>query len=354
MSQYMRAAPQPKGPTTLVKIKLDATSVAALLERHRRYLRNQSGGARAILRQCDLSGLDLSGGDWTNSEFLVCKFDGANLQRAVFRHANLFGARFNNSDLSGADFEKADLRGAKFELANLTGAHLGGADLREGMVIDAGVTLDSDTGSRFTNAILKGAKLPNARCRSVDFSGAILEGTDFSDADLRNACFHGAELIDPILRGAQLAEADLRSAVLKGDVGQKLQNSGAALPQSRLKLEAIADRLTQHERWVASLGKEGRRLNLSGCNLEGVDLSGKLLAAARLDHTILLGANLQSANLAAAVLTGANLQGANLVSAELRGADLRWANLRDAVLLNARQGEMPGLAALKTLIEADE
>lgn len=338
----------------LVKIRFDANAIEALQERHRRYLRNQSGGARAILRQCDLSGLDLSGGDWTNSEFLVCKFDGANMQRTIFRHANLFGARFNNSDLTSADFEKADLRGAKFELANLTGAHLGGADLREGMVIDSGVTLDGDTGSRFTNAILKGARLPNARCKAVDFSGAILDSTDFSDADLRNACFHGAELIDPILRGAQLAEADLRSAVLKGDVGQRLENSGAALPQARLKLEAILDRLRQHEIWVASQAKEGRRLNLSGCNLQGVDLSGKLLAAAKLDHTILVGANLKSANLAAAVLTGANLQGANLVNAELRGADLRWANLREAVLLNTKQGAMPGLEALKTLLEADE
>ena len=338
----------------LVKLRLDANAIDALHERHRRYLRNQSGGARAMLRQCDLSGLDLSGGDWTNSEFLVCKFDGSNLQRTVFRHANLFGARFNNCDLAGADFEKSDLRGAKFELANLTGAHLGGADLREGMVIDAGVTLDGDTGSRFTNAILKGAKLPNAKCKSVDFSGAILEGTDFSDADLRSACFHGAELIDPILKGAQLAEADLRSAILKGDVGQRLQNSGASLPQSRMKLEAIADRLKMHELWVASQAKEGRRLNLSGCNLEGIDLSGKLLAAAKLDHTILVGANLKNANLAAAVLTGANLQGAILAFAELRGADLRWANLRETVMLGTKQGEMPGLAALKTLIEADE
>ena len=283
MSQNAR-----RPPSTLVKVRLDATAMAALLERHRRYLHNQSGGARAILRQCDLSGLDLSGSDWTNAEFMVCKFDGSTLQRAVFRHANLFGARFNNCDLSAADFEKADLRGAKFEMANLTGAHLGGADLREGMVIDADVTLDGDTGSRFTNAILKGAKLPNARCKAVDFSGALLEGTDFSDADLRNASFHGAELIDPIMRGAQLAEADLRSAVLKGEFSQRLQNSGAVLPQSRLKLEAIVDRLKQHEIWVASQGKEGRRLNLSGCNLEGVDLSGRLLAAAKLDHTCLL------------------------------------------------------------------
>jgi len=343
-----------KPSSMLVKLRLDANAVDELLEKHRRYLRNQSGGARAMLRQCDLSGLDLSGGDWTNSEFMVCKFDGATLQRAVFRHANLFGSRFNNCDLSGADFEKADLRGAKFELANLTGAHLGGADLREGMVIDATVTLDGDTGSRFTNAILKGAKLPNARCKAVDFSGALLDGTDFSDADLRNASFHGAELIDPILRGAQLAEADLRSAVLKGDVGQRLQNSGAALPQSRLKLEAIADRLKQHELWVGSEGKAGRRLNLSGCNLQGVDLSGRLLAAAKLDHTILAGANLKNVNLAAAVLTGANLQGANLDSAELRGADLRFANLREATLENTRQGAMPGLAALKTLLESDE
>ena len=335
----------------VVKMRLDANAVGELLDKHRRYLRNQSGGARAMLRQCDLSGLDLTGGDWTNSEFMVCKFDGATLERAVFRHANLFGSRFNSGNLSGADFEKADLRGAKFELANLTGAHLGGADLREGMVISADITLDGDTGSRFTNAILKGAKLPNARCKSVDFSGALLDGTDFSDADLRNASFHGAELISPILRGAQLAEADLRSAVLQGDVGQRLQNSGAVLPQSRVKLEAVVERLRQHELWITTQGKDGRRLNLSGGNLQGIDLSGRLLAAAKLDHTILVGANLKGANLAAAVLTGANLGGANLAHADLRGADLRFANLRTAMLDHTRQGAMPGLEMLKTLLE---
>jgi uncharacterized protein YjbI with pentapeptide repeats len=93
----------------LVKVRLDQNALAALLEKHRRYLRNQAGGARALLRQCDLTGLDLSGGDWTNSEFMVCKFDGGNLERAIFRHANLFGSRFNSANLVSADFEKADL-----------------------------------------------------------------------------------------------------------------------------------------------------------------------------------------------------------------------------------------------------
>lgn len=261
-----------KAPAVLVKARFDAPQIAAIVERHRRYLQNQPGGTRAMLRQCDLSGLNMRAADWTSSELMVCRFDGANLQQAVFRHANLFGARFNNCDLSGADFEKADLRGAKFEHANLTGAHLGGADLREGMVIDNSITLDGDTGSRFTNAILRGTRLPNARCKAVDFSGAICEGTDFSDADLRSACFHGAELVDPILRGAQLAEADLRSAVFKGDVAS-LKHSGAVLPKPLTKLADIAERLRQHELWVTSGGREGRRVVLTGYNLEGIDLS---------------------------------------------------------------------------------
>ncbi|HYM02619.1 MAG TPA: pentapeptide repeat-containing protein [Stellaceae bacterium] len=337
----------------LVKVRIDAAIIQAVQDRHVKFLRNQSGGQRAMLRQCDLAGLDMHGMDWSESELLVCRFDGANLERAMFRNANLFGAKLNDCNLAGADFAKADLRGAKFERANLSGAHLGGADLREGMVIDGDVTLDGDTASRFTNAILNGTKLNGARCRSVDFSGAILQGTDFSDADLRSASFHGAALIDPVLRGAQLAQTDFRSAILKGDVGQRLKNSGASLPAAPLRLEAVADRLEQHALWVSSDGKQGRRANLTGCNLEGVDLSGRMLAAARLDYTILVSANLQGAMLAAAVLTGANLQGANLTGAELRGADLRFSNLRDTVLDNTKTGSMPGLA-LKTVLQAED
>ncbi|HGJ5868468.1 pentapeptide repeat-containing protein [Arsenophonus nasoniae] len=60
--------------------------------------------------------------------------------------------------------------------------------------------------------------------------------------------------------------------------------------------------LDEHKVWVDSMGKNGRKANLSGANLIRADLQG---------------ANLQGADLWGADLQGADLQGANLQGADL-------------------------------------
>ncbi|HGJ5885066.1 pentapeptide repeat-containing protein [Arsenophonus nasoniae] len=60
--------------------------------------------------------------------------------------------------------------------------------------------------------------------------------------------------------------------------------------------------LDEHKVWVDSMGKSGRKANLSGANLIRADLQG---------------ANLQGADLWGADLQGADLQGANLQGADL-------------------------------------
>lgn len=67
-----------------------------------------------------------------------------------------------------------------------------------------------------------------------------------------------------------------------------------------------------------------------GCDLSGVDLSGKNLDGADLE-----GANLSNSVLQGADLEGANLKGTNLSGADLRGADLSEADLYKAVLRDA-------------------
>ncbi|WGO84497.1 pentapeptide repeat-containing protein [Arsenophonus apicola] len=73
--------------------------------------------------------------------------------------------------------------------------------------------------------------------------------------------------------------------------------------------------LDEHKVWVDSMGKNGRKANLSGANLIRADLRG---------------ADLQGAN-----LQGANLWGANLIRADLQGADLQGADLQGANLWRA-------------------
>jgi phospholipase C len=72
---------------------------------------------------------------------------------------------------------------------------------------------------------------------------------------------------------------------------------------------------------------DDRNANLSGKNMQGIDLSG-----AELNNANLNGANLQKAFLTNANLTGASVRGTNLQNADFAGANLTNADLRGSNL----------------------
>jgi uncharacterized protein YjbI with pentapeptide repeats len=98
-------------------------------------------------------------------------------------------------------------------------------------------------------------------------------------------------------------------------------------------------RIDSHEKWLNG-DPSGKRLDLSGVNLEVANLYGANLYGATLYSAYLKGANLCRANLYSAYLKGANLcranlKDANLYHASLDGANLEGANLKDANLEGA-------------------
>jgi serine/threonine-protein kinase len=88
---------------------------------------------------CELSGLNLSGGKWRGANFYQARLSNANFQNADLKDANFSRARLTeanfknanleNAYLSTANLEKADLRGANLQGAYLTRANLRGANL---------------------------------------------------------------------------------------------------------------------------------------------------------------------------------------------------------------------------------
>lgn len=97
--------------------------------------------------------------------------------------------------------------------------------------------------------------------------------------------------------------------------------------------------LEQHALWLQDR-TQGKRADLSGAKLYGIDLSyanlsGADLTYADLSHADLRKANLSYANLSFANLHDANLSGANLSGAELNNAYLSGANLSGANLSGA-------------------
>jgi DMSO/TMAO reductase YedYZ molybdopterin-dependent catalytic subunit len=105
--------------------------------------------AARILRDRDLSDLNVLGLDGSGRELAglraerailrAADFARSQLDGAAFRHANLSGASFRNARLAGADFSHADVEGVDFRGADLRGADFRGASLFGVWLVDESV-----------------------------------------------------------------------------------------------------------------------------------------------------------------------------------------------------------------------
>jgi uncharacterized protein YjbI with pentapeptide repeats len=99
----------------------------------------------------------------------------------------------------------------------------------------------------------------------------------------------------------------------------------------RVPEEELRRFLEQHEEWLDTHGRSGKRADLHQTNLSGLPLSGR-----RLSRANLRGASLRKADLRGADLSRADLSDADLSDADLQGADLSEANLQEAELRGAK------------------
>lgn len=119
------------------------------LVKHRKWILNEEGGARAELNHTNLIGVNLS-----NTDLRSADLSGANLS-----NANLIGANLSNADLSGADLSYSILDDANLIGANLTGANLSNANLE-------GVYADETTAFFHLQCPEKGSYIGYKRCRN--------------------------------------------------------------------------------------------------------------------------------------------------------------------------------------------
>jgi len=93
--------------------------------------------------------------------------------------------------------------------------------------------------------------------------------------------------------------------------------------------------LNEHELWLTSDKKEGKRADLQGAKLRGANLQEANLGKANLVQADLRQADLQGGYFRGADFRGANLQEANLIKADLRGTESKNINLQGANLYRA-------------------
>jgi len=89
------------------------TEFQLILEKHKKWLNNDSEGERANLSDADLSDADLSDADLSDADLRYANLSDADLSDANLSDADLSDADLSDADLSDADLSDADLSDAE-------------------------------------------------------------------------------------------------------------------------------------------------------------------------------------------------------------------------------------------------
>lgn len=324
-----------------------------IIKKHSTFIKGIRGGARAVVKFKDMSDLDFRKADLSQADFTGSILVGANLTGGNYKGVSFFACDLRNASLENACFSRADFRGAFVAGANLTGADLKGADLREGKVMergDKGVMQDKATSppnretvhrTIFTGAKLTETDLSGARAIAADFSDADLSGVKVKDADFSQVNFEGANLSDADFTGADLSNANLKSSIMAGTILAQAETGGANLSEALTEKamgatldtlkKTLAEMLEEHTAWIASAGKKGTRLDLSGYDLRGEPhLKSYAFTAIKA-----VGANFLRQNLAGAEMQSAILDRADFRDCKMAASDLRGTSLKNALFSRA-------------------
>lgn len=340
-----------------------AAELVVILRANARYHRGLPGGRRALLQDRDFSGLDVSGMDFSRADLTGSRLRGVHAPDTVWIGATAAGCDFTDADLSRADFTRAVLCGSSLRGAVLFDAVFLQADLRPGFLAErdrGGVFERRQVGSRDAATDLSGARLAGANLRRAHLEGVTAAETDFSDAvltranlqgaQMRGARFNGSILEDCALNNADLTRADFRHAIVLGVDFGSARLEGTALDRTLRAdsagrtvplLGGLEQALVQHREWLDSLGKKGRRLDLSEADLRGTSLlRGGVISMADLGRAVLYQLDLSGLRMHAGQAPGADFR-----LSELSGADLRGSNLAGALFARAN-GYRADLSAL--------
>lgn len=101
-----------------------------------------------------------------------------------------------------------------------------------------------------------------------------------------------------------------------------------------MKQSELDEILDSHKKWL-NKGAKGKRANLTGFDLKGLNFRNANLNYVILNDADLRNTNLTQASLASADLRGVDLRRAHLIRTNFTGADLRGADLRYTILRSA-------------------
>lgn len=351
----------PTAEETFILQPLTQRELDLIIQKHEMFLTGKPGGARAVVRDRDLSGLNLSGKKLSQSDFTGCILCDTDMTTASFDAANLFGCDLSGAKMRGIKLVRADLRGAEIENADLRGADLTGADLREGAVV-----LRRKSSAKPNDTFHSGAKAGAVSFRGSNLTGAILTNvvaiqTDFTNADLSDCIMHKANFRDALFsfcdlsnsdfQNADIRDADFRGSIMTGTKMNGVENKGAEFVltlvdntqgQDFSEIDMTLDELViRHMAWVASGGKSGKQLDVSNIDMRKAgSIAAKKLTALRAAKATFAGTNMAGVEMQSATLENSDFRKCVMTHVDLRGANLAGALL---VRANASNGNFDPL-----------
>ena len=172
--------------------KIDREDLERILTEHKAWLDDHNAGTRAVLRDMNLSEMDLSGLD--------------------FSHADMFGVNLRNSNLEGANLSCSYLLNAFMMGANLSKANLDYADCSNATISHSNLSECSAESTRFMGACMWDSNLTNSNLKHAIFITAKVCDCDFTGSDLEKTSFIFADLDNAVYKNTNLKESDFSFA----------------------------------------------------------------------------------------------------------------------------------------------
>ncbi|MAF98946.1 MAG: hypothetical protein CMH26_09950 [Micavibrio sp.] len=336
--------------------RLSQAELEKVIRLHAAYLKGMVGGQRLNLSYKNLSSLDFSGNDLSNADFTGCSLMESHLVRCNLKGASFYGCDLRHANMRHSDLQRADLRGAYLAGANLTNANMSGIDLGEGIIMTRsknGTMVErprlAGEGGRtvLTGAKLGHSTLDHARAAAAIFTDADLSGVSFYGANLEGADFEGANLTGSDLSGANLERVNMRACILtKAKLfdterrGLDLTDSitdhaiGATIENLGRPLEEL---LEMHTLWIATSGKKGHQLDLSGYDLRDArNLKNYPLTAVMCIGANFLGQDMRHSELQSGVFDRSDFRDCRFNYADLRASSYKHAKFVRANLDGAK------------------
>ena len=337
-----------KSPDNFFMSHLTQDDLDKIIKLHHLYISGKNGGARAIIKFKNLSGLSLRGKDLSHADFTGSCFIGTDLSFGNFSSATFFACDMRRANLESASFVRADFRGAFVAGANLENADLKSADLREGRMMEKQTesllrNRSDRKDSSVTRTVFAGARMVSTnmsavRAVSADFSDADLSNVEIKGADLRHANLEGANLSHSDLSGSDVRGANFKNSIMTNTILKEVEKKDAdftgVVTEKREGLDysdmdvPIEIRLEKHALWLGSRGVEGDRLDLSSYDMRSFErLKEYTLTAMKAIGANFLNQDFSGIDIQSAIFDESDFRDCNFTKADLRGSSFKEARL---------------------------